>query len=152
VRNAIFAALVVLLPALGLTADTPAGARPNNVVYFELQADDFARARRFYQDVFDWQFYSMGTDYYFIRTGNSQKPGIGGGLVRRAQAQSGKGIYGFVCTIAVASVDAVAAAIEKQGGRVLEPPHQVPGVGRLLYFADTEGNRVGAMQYDIQVD
>jgi uncharacterized protein len=52
------------------------------------------------------------------------------------------------CTISVADVDATAAAVVARGGTVVMPKATIPTVGALIYFTDTEGNRVGAMRYD----
>jgi predicted enzyme related to lactoylglutathione lyase len=38
--------------------------------------------------------------------------------------------------------------IEQAGGTMLSQPFTIDGVGRLSFFADTEGNRVGVMQYE----
>ena len=38
--------------------------------------------------------------------------------------------------------------MEANGGRILMPPYRIEGVGELIYFEDTEGNFVGAMQYE----
>ena len=45
-------------------------------------------------------------------------------------------------------VDAIAAAVEEHGGKVTFPKAAIPSVGSLIRFLDTEGNDVGAMQYD----
>ena len=36
--------------------------------------------------------------------------------------------------------------IEKEGGRVLDEPMEIPGYGLLISFIDTENNRVSLMQ------
>jgi predicted enzyme related to lactoylglutathione lyase len=45
-------------------------------------------------------------------------------------------------------VDAVARAVEAHGGTILIPRTLIPTVGHLIFFRDTEGNVMGAMQYD----
>jgi predicted enzyme related to lactoylglutathione lyase len=52
-----------------------------------------------------------------------------------------------VCTIDVPSVDEALAKIEASGGKVVMPRMEVPGVGFLAYFADTEGVISGIMQF-----
>lgn len=39
---------------------------PTNVVYFAIHADDVARARRFYQNVFGWRFEAWGPPGFFL--------------------------------------------------------------------------------------
>ena len=41
----------------------------------------------------------------------------------------------------------VAAGVEAAGGKVVMAKFRIETVGDLIYFEDTEGNRVGAMQY-----
>ncbi len=60
-------------------------------------------------------------------------------------------MLGFEATMAVDDIAATIAAVEAAGGRVLRPAIYIEGVGRLIYFEDTEGNLVGAMQYDAGV-
>jgi hypothetical protein len=69
-------------------------------------------------------------------------------LHKRRAPVTGKGMIGFECTIAVADIAAAGAAIANAGGTVTMQPMEIPGVGTLLMFEDTEGNTVGAMQYE----
>lgn len=57
-------------------------------------------------------------------------------------------MFGFECTLGVASIDETIAAVEANGGKVVMPKFHIPTVGTLIFFEDTEGNVVGAMQYD----
>ena len=122
---------------------------PNNVCHFDIHADDLARARRFYERVFGWVFRAWGPpDFFLIQTGPDSDPGIQGALSRRHDPVSGRGMTGFVCTISVDDVDAIAAAIETNGGKITMPRTVIATVGTLIQFHDTEGNVVCAMKYD----
>ena len=55
---------------------------------------------------------------------------------------------GFECTISVEDVDAIAKAVEANGGKIIMPKVTIPTVGRLIFFQDPEGNVAGAMHYD----
>jgi uncharacterized protein len=122
---------------------------PNNVVHFDIHADDLARARRFYERVFGWKFHAWGPpDFFLIRTGTKKDPGIHGALTRRHEPVIGRGVVGFECTISVVDIDATAAAIEANGGKIVLRKTEIHGVGRIIQFHDTEGNIVAAMQYD----
>jgi uncharacterized protein len=122
---------------------------PNNVAHFAIEADDLARARKFYESVFDWRITPWGPpDFFQIRTGSDVDPGIGGALQRRREPVSGTGNRCFECTISVESIDAITGKIKAHGGRVVTEPFVIVGVGTLIFFLDTEGNRVGAMHYD----
>jgi predicted enzyme related to lactoylglutathione lyase len=122
---------------------------PNNVAHFDLHADDLPRARRFYERVFGWRFRPWGPpDFFLIATGTDDEPGIGGALVKRHQAVTGEGVGCFECTIAVDDVGAIQTAIEANGGRIVMSRVTILTVGQLIKFHDTEGNLVGAMQYE----
>ena len=83
----------------------------------------------------------------FWRIHTSPK-GIHGALQKRREPISGKGSAGFECTVAVEDVEQTAAAVEANGGKVTMPPFVIETVGTLIMFQDTEGNVVGAMQYE----
>jgi predicted enzyme related to lactoylglutathione lyase len=122
---------------------------PNNVAHFDLHADNLPRARRFYERVFGWRFRPWGPpDFFLIATGTDDEPGIGGALVKRHQAVTGEGVGCFECTIAVDDVGAIQTAIEANGGRIVMSRVTILTVGQLIKFHDTEGNLVGAMQYE----
>jgi uncharacterized protein len=122
---------------------------PHHVAHFAIHADDLARAKRFYNAVFGWRFEAWGPpDFYMIKTAEGGDPGMLGSLQKRSEPIDGKGMIGFECTIAVADVDAAAAKIVEAGGTLVMPRITIGTVGHLIRFRDTEGNRVGAMEYD----
>jgi uncharacterized protein len=117
-----------------------------NISHFDVQADDVARARKFYERVFEWHFSPWGPPGFFmIATGTESDPGIHGAVHDRPK--DGPRAVGFECTIAVDDVDAIARLIEKEGGKVTVPKMVIPGVGELIQFRDTEGNIACAMRY-----
>ena len=121
----------------------------NNLAAFAIHADDVARARRFYEAVFGWKFEPWGPpDFYLIHTGDDAHPGGQGLMHKRQQPRGQGGPNCFECTISVADVDAIAAAVKKNGGKITMEKAPIPTVGEVIYFDDTEGNRVGAMKYD----
>lgn len=122
---------------------------PSNVVHFAVHADDVERARAFYEGAFGWRFTPFGPpDFYRVHTGTPEQPGIFGALQKREEPLEGRALRGYECTISVADLDAARDAVVRHGGRITFPEHQIPGVGRLFQFEDTEGNRVCAMQYE----
>ena len=122
---------------------------PNNVKHFAVHADDIDRARKFYESTFGWQFTPWGPpNFYLIKTGTDEAPGIQGALQGRREVVPGKVMFGFECTLSVDSIDDTIVAVEANGGSVVVPKFYIPGVGTLIFFEDTEGNVIGAMQYD----
>ncbi|HEX4351914.1 MAG TPA: VOC family protein [Polyangiales bacterium] len=123
--------------------------RPERLAHFSINADDVARARRFYERVFGWNFVAWGPpDFYQIQTRDGATPGPFGALQRRRDLIAGERTNGFECTISVASIDETAAAVAAAGGTVLLAKSVIMGVGSLMFFRDTEGNVFGAMEYD----
>lgn len=121
----------------------------NNVEHFSINADDVPRAKKFYEATFGWQFTPWGPPgFYLIQTGPKENPGLHGALQGRREIVKGKAMFGFECTIGVPSIDDTLAAVERNGGKIVMPKFHIPTVGTLIFFEDTEGNTVGAMQYD----
>ena len=121
----------------------------NHVRHFAVHADDVARARGFYETAFGWTFEPWGPpDFYLIHTGPQSERAVQGALQKRQEPLSGAGMRGFECTIGVDDLDAVLRTVAAHGGAVISSPFTIDGVGRLAFVHDTEGNRVGVMQYD----
>ena len=121
---------------------------PAQLAHFALTARDVDRARRFYETVFQWQFDAWGPpNFYQIRGA-----GVHGALQERAsEASSQESMVpqgGIECTFAVADLAQSCAAIEAAGGQLLDREYEIPGVGRLRRFADTEDNEALIMQYE----
>ena len=118
---------------------------PNDVVHFAIHADDCERAKAFYQSTFGWTFEPWGPpNFWRIHT----SPGaIHGALQERRTEVTGEGMIGYECTIGVEDVEAIQKSIQANGGTVAMAPFEIEGVGTLIMFKDTEGNTVGAMQY-----
>jgi len=122
---------------------------PNHVKNFSINADEVARAKTFYARTFGWQFTPWGPpEFYVIQTGRDSDRGLHGTLHRREEIAEGKPMFGFECTLGVESIDDTIAAVEANGGKIVMPKFEIPAVGTLMFFEDTEGNIVGAMQYD----
>ncbi len=115
------------------------------VIHFDISADDPERALRFYRDVFGWKAekWNGPFDYWLIKTGEPDQPGIDGGLARRDQPWES-----ITNIIDVTSVDEMAARIVANGGIIVRPRNAIPGVGYFAACQDTEGNVFGIMQMD----
>jgi hypothetical protein len=122
----------------------------NHIVHFEIFASDVERARRFYEQVFNWRFESGGPpDFYHIDIGATAGQGLSRGLMAKRRGPAAEGaINAFRVTISVDSIKDSAAAIEAAGGKLRSSIIAIPDVGRVVEFADTEGNIACAMQYE----
>ena len=126
----------------------------NRVVHFEIQAENMERAKKFYADVFGWQFakWMDNPPYWGIMTADkdSKDPGINGGFLQRPcpPPAMGQGTNAFVCTVQVDNFDEIAKKIEAAGGKVAMPKFAIMNIAWQGYFLDTEGNTFGIHQPD----
>ena len=119
------------------------------VCHFELPADDLARAKKFYSTVFGWEMCEYPEmKYTILRTSPSDENGtpkeagsINGGMLARQDP-----VKTPVITIGVDDMDEATKAIEKNGGKIIQPKMAVSGMGFAAYFRDTEGNVVGLFE------
>jgi len=117
------------------------------IVHFEIPADDEARARDFYREVFGWQLQEMPELDYTLamttpvdeQTQLPTEPGaINGGLMKRSADTPTP-----VLTVDVESIDHALKEIESRGGSVVRGRTEIPGMGAFAYFKDSEGNVMG---------
>lgn len=115
------------------------------VQHFEIPADDVERAIKFYKGVFEWTMQKLGNpedpskDYWFFDTKDENgNKGIGGGLMKRQAPEHSVTNY-----ITVRSVDDYASKIEEAGGKVIMPKTEIPNMGFIIVFLDTENNMFG---------
>jgi predicted enzyme related to lactoylglutathione lyase len=118
-------------------------------MHFEIQASNPQALIDFYTSLFGWSFNKWeGGDYWLIRTGPDEQPGINGGLLPRRGPPPEKmaAVNAFVITVDVDNLDAKLEKVE--GGAVVVPKMAVPGIGWLAYVKDPDGNIFGMMQAD----
>jgi uncharacterized protein len=111
---------------------------PGKFVWFELVSRDAKRAQVFYGGVFGWrvQGFPMGDlAYEMILTGDTLDTMIGGYAVPRSDRQPSH----WISYVSVEDVDAAAKATVAHGGKVVEGPFDIPGVGRSARTADPQG-------------
>jgi uncharacterized protein len=115
---------------------------PGDWCHVEFPADT-ERAKRFYGQVFNWQFEDIpGAAYTNVKT---SEDGIEGGFgtlpsVTGSKAPVPKGVLAYLFA---PDMDATLAAIERAGGEVLIPRTDVMGYGDYALFRDPDGNVVG---------
>jgi uncharacterized protein len=122
----------------------------NSVAHFEIFASDVERARKFYERVFGWRFeVAEPPDLYLIVSGPASDPVITHGLIAKRNGTPAQGpLNSFRCTVSVRSITESVAAIEAAGGKLLSNIADIPGVGKVIEFADTEDNIACVMQYE----
>jgi predicted enzyme related to lactoylglutathione lyase len=113
------------------------------ISYLDFSADDPDRAVNFYSNVFGWQInkWDGPKEYWEIKTGESNEPGIDGGLSKREKI--GEWTTPF---INIPSIDQYIGKIESNGGKIIEPKTAIPSIGYTLLFKDTESNTIGLFE------
>ena len=118
----------------------------NHLAHFAVYTEDIDRAKTFYKKVFNWGFMEYGpTD--FAQITSSDQGTLIGALQDRKYQMTNEKVIGFECSISVIDVDKTAELVLQAGGELLLPKTEIPQVGWLIKFRDTEGNIVCAIQY-----
>ena len=118
--------------------------------YFDLTVHDVGQARKFFQEVFGWQFerFPMPYEYYRIQAGPESEPGIDGGIGAVKDTPIAGGMPATQLTVPVSNLDEAVASILASGGRVIEPRLPIPGIGWYATCAEPGGLRFGVIQAD----
>jgi hypothetical protein len=109
------------------------------ITHIEFPADDTERARRFYTELFAWQFASTdGFDgYYMFNTGSADA--IGGAVGQRNVAMGDR----LRLYVETDSIDELLPRVAELGGTVVEPKTEIPEQGWYAVINDPEGNELG---------
>jgi predicted enzyme related to lactoylglutathione lyase len=111
----------------------------NPVIHFEVIGTDGAKLQRFYGDVFGWSIDANNPMNYGMVSAENR--GIGGGV--SGGPEQGRGVTFYV---EVPNLEEALASIERNGGKTIMPPEDVPGGPRMAQFLDPEGHRLGLVQ------
>ena len=102
------------------------------VDYIEFPTTDIDATRRFYSEVFGWEFKDYGPDYTSFKDGR-----LAGGFAS-AQAIS---VGGPLVVIYATNLSGIEAAIRERGGQIVQETFEFPG-GRRFHFTDPTGNEL----------
>ena len=119
---------------------------PGKFVWFEHISKDARPAQAFYGEVLGWQSRPFPEDsgYDMIFTGDSDDTMIGGYAAPRFDPQPPH----WISYVSVDDVDAAARAAVQNGGKVVEPPTDLPGVGRMARISDPQGAEISVFKND----
>jgi predicted enzyme related to lactoylglutathione lyase len=125
----------------------------NPVVHFEMPAENRERMSEFYTKAFGWHTQQLGPEmgeYVVVTTAESDETGrpkmggaINGGFYQKTEDPISNHPS---IVIAVDDIDDAVKKIKNAGGKVLNEPMDIPGVGSYASFIDTEGNRLSVLQ------
>lgn len=113
----------------------------NHVCHVEYFVEDIARAQKFYEGLFGWNFRSFFEGMVIFGQGETHI----GGLMQKDEFTVGDtpSIW-----YQVESLDDMIAKAKSLGGSADEEKSPVPGVGVSTVVKDPDGNLVGLVQYD----
>jgi hypothetical protein len=117
----------------------------SSIVWFEIPANDTARAKKFYSSLFGWKikkFAGAAEEYWHIDTGGDDASPDGGMITRKHPAHT------ITNYISVASVDKAAAKLKKLGGEICMEKTAVPTMGYFVICKDTEENCFALWEMD----
>ena len=118
-------------------------ANSHSLNWFEIPVSDLARAKTFYETIFDitlGEYDLQGTQMATFPSGEGKF--VNGALAKGPFHKPGDG-GAVVYLNANPSIDAVVGRIAEAGGRVLLPTTSIGPIGFMALFADIEGNVVG---------
>lgn len=117
----------------------------NPVAWFEIYVQDMARARAFYESVFQLTLQPLHDPAHPLEMwafpGDMASYGVPGALVKMAGVPSGGNstlVY-FHCEDCAVE----AARVQAAGGRIERPKSSIGQYGHIALAVDTEGNMIG---------
>lgn len=121
----------------------------NKLTHFAIHTDDIERAKKFYEELFEWGFNSYGhTDFLQIKAEKKENSELIGALQSRNYSPVTQKIIGFECTISVENIEEIIDKVNNNGGQLLIPKTAIPYVGYIAKFLDSEGNLICIIKYD----
>lgn len=108
------------------------------IVHVEISATDRKKSAEFYHKVFGWAVHHIDEmSYTTFTTGDNE---LGGGFNPAPQNMP----VGSTCIyIGTDDIDASLREIETNGGKIVRPKDEIPGMGWFALFQDPAGNLVG---------
>ncbi len=107
----------------------------HGIDYVEIYATDVPTSRRFYEQVFDWQFTEYSPGYLGIKRAGG---GESGGLCAAAEVPRG----GPLVVLYSSDLEGTLQRLKQAGAVITKEPFAFPG-GRRLQFLDPAGNELG---------
>jgi predicted enzyme related to lactoylglutathione lyase len=124
-----------LLPPV--TSEITGAWHSGRIVWLDLITPNAAAVKRFYGGLFGWTFETR--DNYIVITNGKRR--IGGIIEIKTEKKSMVGAR-WLASMSVADIDAAAAWVEAQGGKVLNGPVTMNQRGRGALISDPEGARL----------
>ena len=106
--------------------------------YIEFPATDIEATKRFYHQVFGWDFQDWGPGYTSFHDGR-----LGGGFNSESEPAGADGVKtrGVLVVLYAKSLDETASKVKEAGGKIVREIFEFPG-GKRFHFADPNGNEL----------
>jgi predicted enzyme related to lactoylglutathione lyase len=106
--------------------------------YIEFPASDIAATKRFYSQVFGWEFTDYGPGYTSFHDGR-----LAGGFNSESQSAGADGAKtrGVLVVLYATSLDDTYRKVKAAGGKIVRESFEFPG-GKRFHFADPNGNEL----------
>ena len=101
--------------------------------YIEFPATNIEGTKRFYHEVFGWEFQDWGPSYASFHDGR-----IGGGFTTEAKVAGGSGA---LVVLYAKNLEDTYARVKSAGGKIVRETFEFPG-GRRFHFSDPNGNEL----------
>ena len=101
--------------------------------YVEFPANDIAKTKTFYQQVFGWKFTDYGPDYTSFEDGR-----ISGGFTKEGRVAQG---CGPLIVLYAGDLSGMESKVRQAGGTIVKDIFSFPG-GRRFHFTDPSGNQL----------
>ena len=111
----------------------------------ELMTNDIAKAKAFYGQTLGWTFepFPMPDGEYWIARAPDGTPTAG---IMPMDPQDTESQPGWLSYVQVDDLDRAVSATTAGGGQVLQPPMDIPNVGRIAVVEDPAGAVLGLMK------
>jgi len=100
--------------------------------YIEFLTDNIQETKRFYSEVFGWEFTDYGPDYTSFSDGR-----LAGGFSVAPEVKTG----GPIVVLYSTNLAEIEARVRAGGGQIVQEAFEFPG-GRRFHFTDPSGNEL----------
>jgi predicted enzyme related to lactoylglutathione lyase len=118
---------------------------PGAPCWIDLMTSDIAKARRFYGELFGWEYETGDEEKYGGYTTARKNGKTVAGLMQKDEDQAGMPDV-WSTYLRSDDAEATAAAVTANGGQVYMPPMDVPEQGHMAIFGDASGAAIGIWQ------
>ncbi|PID73285.1 MAG: glyoxalase [Desulfobacterales bacterium] len=116
------------------------------ISWFELMTTDVEAAKKFYGEIFGWEYTPFAQDpsheYHSVSKNGREFAGIMKTPKHCGDIPPCWGGY-----VTVDDIDVTAARVTELGGKIIVPPTEIPGIGRFSVFSDPQGAVISAITY-----